>query len=136
MTQSAESLPFLEEYHELRALAAFYQGGWHRGAGFLLLSGRKGVGQSRLLHEFLQEEAVGDVFTWQAPPGDAVLQLQAFSQALPRYDSGPISGWSPDFSFFDWEEALDHQAQIAENSMGTKLFILEVSPASATARWA
>jgi uncharacterized protein len=125
MTQAATSLPFLERYHELRALAAFYQKGWHRGAGFLLLSGRKGMGQCRLLHEFLQEEAVGDVFTWQALPGDAALQLQAFSQALLRYDSGPISDWSPDFSFFDWEEALDHLAQIAETSTGTKLFILE-----------
>jgi hypothetical protein len=62
MTESARSLPILERCHELRALAAFYQQGWHRGAGFLLLAGRKGVGQSRLLQHFLQEEAVGDVF--------------------------------------------------------------------------
>jgi len=130
MTQTAFTLPFHERYEELQALAAFYDHGWHHGAGFLLLYGRKGIGKTRLLQQFLQEQAIADVFywqtpVWQAPPGDAAAQLQDFSQALLRYDPARDEPPSPDFSFFDWQTALDHLAQIAECSSDTKLFILE-----------
>lgn len=125
MTKKTFTLPFLDRYHDLQALAQFYHRGWHRGAGFLLLYGRHGVGKTRLLHQFLQEQAVDDVFYWQAPPGDAATQLRDFSQALLRYDVDQVARPSADFSFFDWHAALDYLAQIAESSRDTKLFILE-----------
>jgi len=85
MTTKTFTLPFLDRYYDLQALAQFYHRGWHRGAGFLLLYGRHGAGKTRLLHQFLQEQAVADVFYWQAPAGDAATQLRDFSQALLRY---------------------------------------------------
>jgi AAA+ ATPase superfamily predicted ATPase len=123
MTETAITLHFLERHQELGALANFYHRGWHRGAGFLLLYGRKGVGKTRLLQQFLQEQAITDYFYWQAPPGDAAAQLRDFSQALLHYD--PDDSLTPDFTFFNWREALDYLAQIAERSDETKLFILE-----------
>lgn len=118
-------LPFVGRSEELASLKTFYDRGWHRGAGFLLLYGRKGVGKTRLLEQFLQEEAIADYFYWQAPPGDAAIQLQEFSQALLRYDPAQTGSPSPDFTFFSWREALDYLAQIAQRTSVTKLFILE-----------
>ena len=62
-------LPFIGRSDELTSLKTFYDRGWHRGAGFLLLYSRKGVGKTRLLEQFLQEEAVTDHFYWQTPLG-------------------------------------------------------------------
>jgi len=118
-------LPFVDRSDELTSLKTFYDRGHHRGAGFLLLYGRKGVGKTRLLEQFLQEEAINDYFYWQAPPGDAATQLQEFSQALLRYDLAQTGSPSPDFTFFSWREALDYLAQTAQRSSMTKLFILE-----------
>ncbi|MCA9875120.1 MAG: AAA family ATPase [Anaerolineales bacterium] len=118
-------LPFVGRSEELTSLKTFYDRGWHRGAGFLLLYGRKGVGKTRLLEQFLQEEGVADYFYWQAPPGDAAIQLQEFSQALLRYDPALTGPPSPDFTFFSWRAALDYLAQIAQRTSVTKLFILE-----------
>ncbi len=125
MTETAFPLPFLGRYQELKSLAKFYERGWHHGAGFLVLYGRQGVGKTRLLAQFLQEQAITDHFYWQAPIGDEAAQLRGFSQALLRYDPERDGAPSPDFSFYDWREALDYLAQIAERSDETKLFILE-----------
>lgn len=125
MTETAFALPFLDCHQERRALADFYHRGWHRGAGFLLLYGRKGVGKTRLLQQFLQEQTVTDYFYWQVPPGDAAAQLRDFSQALLCYDPDHNEPLTPDFTFFNWRAALDYLARIAERSDETKLFILE-----------
>lgn len=118
-------LPFVGRLDELMLLKRFYDRGWHRGAGFLMLYGLKGVGKTRLLQQFLQDEAIADSFYWQALPGEAAMQLREFSQALFRYDSAQTGPPSPDFTFFSWREALDYLAQIAQRSPVTKLFILE-----------
>ena len=125
MTEAAFTLPFLGRYQELKLLAEFYERGWHRGAGFMLLYGRKGVGKTRLWQQFVQEQSIADCFYWQAPPGAAAAQLRDFSKALLRYDPEQDGLPSPDFSFFNWREALDYLAQITERSRATKLFILE-----------
>ncbi len=125
MTEKAFSYPFLGRYQELQSLAKFYNRGWHRGAGFLLLYGRKGMGKTRLWRQFLQEQSIADYFHWQAPTGNAAAQLRDFSQALLRYDPERDDSPVPDFSFYNWREALDHLAQITERSNTTKLFILE-----------
>jgi len=125
MTESDFPLPFIDRSGALKSLKTFCNRGWHRGAGFMLLYGRKGVGKTRLLQQFLQEDAVADYFYWQALPGEAAIQLREFSQALFRYDSAQTGPPSPDFTFFSWREALDFLAQIAQRSPVTKLFILE-----------
>ncbi|MCI0728583.1 MAG: ATP-binding protein, partial [Chloroflexi bacterium] len=123
MSAAEFPLPFVERHLELRTLASFYDRAHHRGAGFLLLYGRKGVGKTRLLQQFFEEQDIQDAFYWQAPPGDAARQLSDFSQALRRFDTGDPP--APTFSFYDWEEALGYVAQIAERGDGLKLFILE-----------
>lgn len=55
-------LPFVGRSKELMLLKKFYDRGLHRGAGFLMLYGRKGVDKTRLLERFLQEEATTDYF--------------------------------------------------------------------------
>ncbi|MCP4417427.1 MAG: hypothetical protein GY805_12455 [Chloroflexi bacterium] len=125
MTETTFTLPFLGRYQELKSLAEFYDRGWHHGAGFLVMYGRKGVGKTRLWRQFLQEQTIADYFYWQAPSGDAAAQLRDFSQALLRYAPEWDDSLSPDFSFYNWREALDYLAQITERSSGTKLFILE-----------
>ena len=87
MPDSDFLLPFVGRSSERKAFKTFYGRDCHRGAGFLLLYGRKGVGKTRLLQQFLQDEAVTDYFYWQAPPGEAAMQLRKFSQALFRFDS-------------------------------------------------
>jgi len=100
MTETTFTLPFLGRYQELKLLAEFYERGWRRGAGFLVLYGRKGVGKTRLLKQFLHGQAVTDYFYWQAPLGDAAVQLRDFSQALlcyaPKQDGLPVSDFSLD----------------------------------------
>lgn len=118
-------LPFLDRQEELQNLTRFYERSHSRGAGFLILYGRKGVGKTRLLQQFLAQQAIADVFYWAAPPGDAAAQLQDFSQALARYTMGQADSPLPDFRFTRWEEALEAVAQIAEGSPTTRLFILE-----------
>ncbi len=125
MTETTFTLPFAGRYQEQRLLAEFYEDGWHRGAGFLILYGRKGVGKTRLLQQLLQEQSIADYFYWQAPLGDAATQLRDFSQALLRYDPKRGAPSAPDFSFYNWREALDYMAQIVERSDEIKLFILE-----------
>lgn len=99
MPDSDFPLPFVGRVGELKSLKTFYNRGWHRGAGFLLLYGRKGIGKTRLLQQFLQEEAIADYFYWQAPSGNAATQLREFSQALLCYDSSRTDPPSPDFTF-------------------------------------
>lgn len=105
-------------------LKKFYDRGLHRGAGFLMLYGRKGVGKTRLLERFLQEEAITDYFYWQVSPGEAATQLQEFSQTLLLYDLGQSGPPSPAFTFFSWHKALDYLSQIAQRSEKTRLFIV------------
>lgn len=125
MPDSDFPFPFVSRAGELKALKTFYDRGWHRGAGFLLLYARKGIGKTRLLQQFLQEQAIADYFYWQAPSGDAAMQLRAFSQALLSYDSARTDPPAPNYTFFNWREALDYLAQIAERNKATKLFIIE-----------
>ncbi|MCI0395483.1 MAG: ATP-binding protein, partial [Chloroflexi bacterium] len=56
------SLPFVERHLEQRTLAYFYDRANHRGAGFLLLYGRKGVGKTRLLQQFFEVQGIQDAF--------------------------------------------------------------------------
>jgi len=99
MPVSESPLPFVGRSDELKSLRTFYKHGWHRGAGFLLLYGRKGVGKTHLVERFLQQAAITDYFYWQASTGDAPMQLREFSQALLHYDLEQDEPPSPDFTF-------------------------------------
>jgi uncharacterized protein len=132
MSGNVASLPFLERDLELQTLGRWYDPGHSRTkARFLLLYGRQGVGKTRLLTHFLETQAIQDAFYWQTPPGDAQTQLRHFSQALLRYEAAGDPGYTgvePDFSFPDWEAALERLAYLADPGtpgQSLKLFILE-----------
>jgi len=125
MIDMTNEIPFIGRYQELRSLSEFYDHDWRRGGGFMHLYGRKGIGKTRLLKQFLQETGITDAFYWHAPDGNAEIQLHSFSQALLRYDSGMGVLPPPDFSFFDWKAALRHLAEMCEDGDEMKLFIVE-----------
>lgn len=125
MIEMTNEIPFMGRYQELRSLAEFYDRRWIRKAGFMHLYGRKGMGKTRLLKQFLQENGITDAFYWHAPAGNAAAQLQDFSQALLRYDSGMGMLPPPDFSFSDWKAALRHLAELCKEGDAMRLFIVE-----------
>jgi uncharacterized protein len=115
-----DTLPFVGRGWETRALHRFYE---EREAAFLILYGRKGVGKTRLLREFIGSEQIQDVLYWTAPSDAYAGQLQSFSQALYDFSHTPLP--SPDFSFYDWEDALEFMATFIEQSQTRVLVILE-----------
>jgi hypothetical protein len=115
-----DTLPFVGRGWETRALRRFYE---EQEAAFLILYGRKGVGKTRLLREFITAERIQDVLYWTAPPGTSVEQLQDFSKFLYDFTHTPLP--SPDFSFYDWEDALEFMADFIERSQTRVLVILE-----------
>jgi len=125
MIEMTNEIPFIGRYQELRSLAKFYDRRWIRKAGFMHLYGRKGIGKTRLLKQFLQENGITDAFYWHAPSGNAAAQLQDFSQALLRYNSGMGVLPPPDFSFFDWKAALEYLAEMCKEGDEIRLFIVE-----------
>lgn len=62
MSDSGVQLLFVGRSRELKALQRFYDKGGYHHAGFLLLYGRRGVGKTRLLHQFLKEQAIAEYF--------------------------------------------------------------------------
>jgi hypothetical protein len=115
-----DTLPFVGRGWETRALHRFYE---EREAAFLILYGRAGVGKTRLLREFIASEQIQDVLYWTAPSGDYAGQLQNFSEALYDFTATPLP--FPDFSFYDWEDALEFMADFVEQSQTRVLVILE-----------
>jgi AAA+ ATPase superfamily predicted ATPase len=115
-----DALPFVGRGWETRALHRFYE---EREAAFLILYGRKGVGKTRLLREFITAEGIQNVLYWTAPDGTSAEQLQDFSKTLHDFTATPLP--SPDFSFYDWEDALELMANFVEQSQTRVLVILE-----------
>jgi hypothetical protein len=133
---SISSLPFLERDLELQTLARWYDPDHGRDrARFLLLYGHQGVGKTRLLAHFLETQAIQNAFYWQVPAGDAQTQLYDFSQALQRYVAAGDPGATeaePNFSWRDWEAALEQLAQLTDPStsgQALQVCILEDFPA-------
>lgn len=93
-------------------------------ATFLILYGRRRVGKTRLLAQWLEAHA-DDGFYWVAEPASPLSQLRSFSQALMSFMDPEIE-IPPDFTFASWELALRQLATFAQNRR-VALFIDEVT---------
>lgn len=113
-------MKFVNRKPELNAIEQFTQ---DNRAGLLIVFGRRRVGKTRLLTQFLESKPDERSFFWTATTHGAPYQLRSFSQALLDYDPRFNSIPSLDFSFSDWEAALNHVADIVEQS-GIRQFII------------
>ncbi|MCZ7669222.1 MAG: ATP-binding protein [Chloroflexi bacterium] len=93
-------------------------------ATFLILYGRRRVGKTRLLAQWLEAHA-DDGFYWVAEPASPLSQLRSFSQALMSFMDPEIE-IPPDFTFASWDLALRQLATFAQNRR-VALFIDEVT---------
>lgn len=115
-------MKFIDRKRELRALHNFYR---TPGAGLFILFGRRRVGKTSLLTHFLESNALPNAFYWMATTHSAPYQLRDFSQALLQYDPRFTTPPSSDFTFPSWEAALQHMAELVEQSGAPHLFVLD-----------
>ena len=97
-------MQFVGRKRELQALDHFYGA---PEAGLMILFGRRRVGKTSLLTRFAENRQLSGGFYWMATTHNAAYQLRDFSQALFHYDPRFTSAPSSDFSFPDWEAALN-----------------------------
>lgn len=93
-------------------------------ATLLILYGRRRVGKTRLLAQWLENHPE-DGFYWVAEPTSPLSQLRSFSQALMSF-MDPEVDVPPDFTFGSWELALRQLATFSQNRR-VALFIDEVT---------
>ena len=115
-------IKFVDRKREIQTLSSFYQAS---AAGLLILFGRRRVGKTRLLTHFLETQGASTGLYWTATTHGAAYQLRDFSQALFRYDTRFSSPPSPDFSFPDWEVALDQLAQVVAQFTEPQFIVLD-----------
>ncbi len=113
-------MKFIGRQRELQALEHFFN---TPEAGLLILFGRRRVGKTTLLTYFMESHKIQGGFYWMATTHNSAYQLRDFTQALFRYDPRFDSAPSPDFSFPDWEAALNHLAD-AVAQFNTPQFIV------------
>ncbi len=102
-------MQFIGRKREFLALEHFYQ---TPEAGLMILFGRRRVGKTRLLTHFLESRQISGGLYWMATTHNSAYQLRDFSQALFQYDPRFAAAPSADFTFPDWEAALNQLADI------------------------
>lgn len=113
---------FVDRQLELQALDHLYG---RRKAALMVLYGRRRVGKTSLLSHWLDQRNIPNALFWTATTHGSAYQLRDFSQAVMRFD--PRFGGPPtdDFSFRNWETALDHLAEIAPLSPEPLVIIID-----------
>lgn len=86
-------------------------------AGLLILYGRRRVGKTWLVTHFLEHHQDIHAFYWMATTHNEAYQLRDFSQTVLRHDPRLAAPPTPDFTFANWEDALNHLANILEASI-------------------
>ena len=100
---------FLDRQHELELLTDLWNS---KAAEFLILYGRRRVGKTALLTEWIQRTSQSSLY-WVASPTSSALQLRSFSQAI--YNFANPSAAAPDtFTYATWEQAFQQIANLAE----------------------
>lgn len=90
------------------------EGAWNRNtAQFLILTGRRGVGKTTLLMEWMLRYKRRALY-WPAPAVLPAAQLRAFSQALHNifHPDGPAT---EEFTYTSWKQAFKELASLAQN---------------------
>lgn len=115
-------MQFVDRKRELAALDSFFQ---VRQAGLLILFGRRRVGKTRLLTHFLDSLQPAEALYWTATTHSGAYQLRDFSRALMHFD--PRFGGLPseDFTFRNWEAALEQLATAVAAAPGPQFIVLD-----------
>lgn len=100
-------------------------------ATFLVLYGRRRVGKTRLLEQWIQKSQARALY-WMAEPSSAADQLRSFSQALYNF-ANPNAPAPPDFSFATWAQAWQQVAVLAQRErlalfIDEFTYVLAISP--------
>jgi len=119
---------FLDRKRELELLDRLWNSSH---AEFLILYGRRRVGKTALLSEWIQRSSQR-VLYWVASPNSAATQLRSFSQAI--YNFSDPGALAPDtFTYATWEQAFRQVATLAEKErlalfIDEFTYLLEVTP--------
>jgi uncharacterized protein len=103
-------------------------------AEFLILYGRRRVGKTALLVEWIKRTGNRALY-WVASPTSTSAQLRSFSHAVYNFENPGVP--SPEgFSYATWEQALRQVAQLAKDSrlalfIDEFTYLLEVNPSIA-----
>ncbi|MCP4419360.1 MAG: ATP-binding protein, partial [Chloroflexi bacterium] len=81
-------------------------------ATLLVLYGRRRVGKTRLLEQWIKQSKTRALY-WVAEPSSAADQLRSFSQALYNF-ANPNAPAPPDFSYTTWAQAWQQVAVITQ----------------------
>ncbi len=115
-------MKFVGRQKELKILETFYQS---PEAGLLILYGRRRIGKTRLISTFLESHSNHSQFYWVATTHNEAYQLRDFSQSILTYDPRISTPPTDDFTFSNWENALDHLAAIVELENRPHLLVLD-----------
>jgi uncharacterized protein len=119
---------FIGREQELSLLDALWEA---PGAQFLILYGRRRVGKTALLSNWVERTGNRALY-WAATPSSSLAQLRSFSQAVYNF-ANPAAPATDDFTYTTWEQALRQAASLAASTR-TAIFVdeftyvLEVSP--------
>ena len=81
-------------------------------AALLVLYGRRRVGKTRLLEQWIKQSQARALY-WMAEPASAADQLRSFSQSLYNF-ANPNAPAPLDFSYATWEQAWQQVAVLAQ----------------------
>ena len=115
-------MKFVGRHQELQTLENFYQA---PNAGLLILYGRRRIGKTRLMTRFLEQHQDAPTFYWVATTHNEAYQLRDFSLAVMNHDPRMSSPPTDDFTFANWENALNHLADVVVLQEGPHLVVLD-----------
>ena len=101
---------FVGRKQELTTLNSLWQ---RQGADLLIVYGRRRVGKTSLLTQWLKSHSPDHALYWVAQPSAPTDQLRQFSQALYQFEN-PTGTLPQTFSYQSWEQALEQVARLSE----------------------
>ena len=113
---------FVGRRRELQTLESFNRS---PKAGLMILYGRRRIGKTRLITQFLENHSEYSNLYWVATTHSEAFQRRDFSQTIMRHDPRMSGPPTEDFSFAGWEAALEHLADIVELEEQPYLVVLD-----------
>jgi uncharacterized protein len=103
-------------------------------AALLILYGRRRVGKTRLITQWVQQRQQRALY-WVAEPSSNLDQLRSFSQAVYNF-ANPQAPAPPDFTYTTWQQAWQQVANLAQTErlalfIDEFTYVLEIDPAAA-----
>ena len=95
-----------------RELAIFEQLWRSERAELIILYGRRRVGKTRLITNWMETSGVRALY-WVAAPTSSLDQLRSFSQALFQFDTGEAAPET--FTYANWKQAFSQLARISQH---------------------